>query len=1006
MTGDEIREEFLRFFEGKDHLPIPSSSLIPAGDPTLLLTNAGMVQFKPYFTGEMTPPSPRLTSAQKCFRTTDIDSVGDSTHLTLFEMLGNFSVGDYFKKEAIAYAWEFVAEHLELEKERLWATVFVDDDEAFHIWVATGIPENRIRRFGEDDNFWGPAGNEGPCGPCSEIHYDFGQGLGCLQPDCGPNCENISHDTGLKCDRFVELWNLVFTQYYQAQDGSRTPLPAPNIDTGMGLERAAVIMQGKRSIYETDLFVPIVERVAELCGQEYGKDADADYAMRVVAEHARSAAFLIADGVVPGNDGRDYVLRRVIRRAIRYAKKLGLDDPFLTEVAQVVIERMSAQYPDLEQRRDFILRVMALEEERFGQVINIGLPILEEKLIPLHKELRSVADRWDKRIPIVLSEIMSSQGGQLVPQIVPTGDKVSVSMDMAQKELADLDLIVAKELTTYLENNLSGVATIYVAEHDHLDEFRQQLLGLRIAQDGNIAEALEAHGQRLREFALAIPGLSAFALYDTYGFPAELTEEIVKEHGLEVDMEGFEREMEAQRERARAASGKFGGDFDAVRAYQTLSVGSTTFLGYQTLSASTVVVGLLAKGQPVNQATQGQEVEVVLRETPFYAEMGGQVGDAGEIAGQGSTLRVDDTQAPIVGLTVHQCTVLNGSIALGDTVQATVDPHRRADTARNHTATHMLHAALRQVLGSHVRQHGSLVAPDRLRFDFTHVSPLSHEELREVQRLTNEKIRENLQVGAQETTYRQAVSQGALAFFGDRYGDQVRVVEVANPAHGEPVEPFSLEVCGGTHVHRTGDIGICIVLSESSIGSGLRRIEAVTGRAAEALVSERSSSLEDVAHRLQVPPDQLATRVDGLMAELEQANRRAEVLERELLKRQVKELPQKQIAGINVISGVLSVSAAELLREAGDWLKNDVKSGVVILGTAIDGRPTMIVMATQDMVAQGLNAGNVVRDAAKVMGGGGGGRPDMGQAGGRDPDKLKDALQAAAEEVRRWREKP
>jgi alanyl-tRNA synthetase len=887
LTGDEIREAFLRFFESKEHLRIPSSSLIPAADPTLLLTNAGMVQFKPYFTGEMTPPGPRMTSAQKCLRVTDVEFVGDSTHLSFFEMLGNFSVGDYFKKEAITNAWEFVTGKLELERERLWATVFVGDDEALGYWTETGIPKERIRSFGEADNFWGPAGNEGPCGPCSEIHYDFGDALGCRQADCGPNCENIVAVTGQKCERFVELWNLVFMQFYQAQDRTRTPLPAPNIDTGMGLERCAVILQGKRNIYDTDIFHALVQKVAELCGKQYGKDKDTDYAMRVVAEHSRSAAFLISDGVVPGNDGRDYVLRKIIRRAIRYAKKLGLDEPFMSEVVTLVIERMKHQYPDLAERQEFILNVMWLEEERFGVTLERGI----ERLGGAIYALKSV-----------------------------------------------------------------------------------------------------------------VPGKLVFELHDTYGFPPELTEEIARENGLEgIDMEGFEEEMEAQRERARSAS-HFGGDFDAARVYQELGIGSTTFLGYEALTATSVVVGLLAEGQPVNQATTGEKVEIILRETSFYSEMGGQMGDAGEIVGQGVALRVEDTQSPVAGLIVHQCTVINGTISLGDTVDSVVNTNRRQDTACNHTATHMLHAALRQVLGSHVRQHGSLVTPDRLRFDFTHVSQPTADELREVQRLTNEKIRENLAVNSQETTYRQAVSQGALAFFGDRYGDQVRVVEVANEvANGAP---FSLEVCGGTHVHRTGDIGYCHIVSESSIGSGLRRIEAVTGRAAETLLSQHSISLEDIAQKLQVPTDELVSRVEGLLTDIEQTQKRAETLERELLKRQVAELPRKQVAGVNVVAGELKVSNADFLREAGDWLKNDIKSGVVVLGTVLEQRPSMMIMATADIVEQGFHSGNVVKEAAKAMGGGGGGRPEMAQAGGREMGKLKEALSAAEEEVRRWREKP
>ena len=947
MTGDEIREAFLSYFESKGHLRIPSSSLIPAGDPTLLLTSAGMVQIKPYFTGEMTPPGRRLTSSQKCFRTTDVGNVGDSTHLTFFEMLGNFSVGDYFKKEAIQYAWEFVTERLGLEPDRLWASVYLDDDEASDLWVAnTGIPLERIRRFGEEDNFWGPAGNEGPCGPCSEINYDFGEEYGCDQPDCGPNCDYVDESTGLSCDRFVELWNLVFMQYYQDAEGVRTPLPAPNIDTGMGLERAAVILQGKRNIYETDLFDVLVQRAAGLSGKTYGENPDTDYALRVVAEHARSASFLIGDGVVPGNEGRGYVLRRVIRRAIRYGRKLGLEDPFLSGVAAAVIDRMKGQYPDLEQRREFILRVIHLEEERFGQALRTGMPMLEDGLIPFHIGLRSTLD-----------EANASATG-------------SDGLSQAIRELAGQ---FAGEVSSSLLQQAVGPLEVAL-------------------KDPGGADVLEM-STRL------VLGGEVFALYDTYGLPPELVEEIARESGLEgVDWEGFEREMEAQRERARASAERFGGDFDAIRAYQDLGVGGTRFLGYETLSANSVIVGMLIDGKPVERAVEGQQVELLLSETPFYAEMGGQVGDTGEITAQGNVIRVEDTQSPIAGLTVHRCSVATGGFTLGDAVEARVDVQRRESIASNHTATHLLHATLRQVLGPHVRQHGSLVAPDRLRFDFTHVSPLTPEELQEVQRLANEKIRENVQVDWRQTTYREAVSQGALAFFGDRYGDQVRVVEVANGV------PFSMEVCGGTHVHRTGDIGYCHIVSESSIGSGLRRIEAVTGRSAEALMLEHAASLEEAARRLQVPPHQLGDRLDGLLSELEQVTRRAETLERELLRRQVRELPRSEIAGVGVVSGVLDISDADLLREAGDWLRNEIKSGVVILGAVVGDRPTMIVMATRDFVDQGFNAGNLVREAAKAMGGGGGGRPDMGQAGGRSPDKLGDALRSAEEGVRQWRE--
>ena len=943
MTGDEIREAFLSFFEGKGHLRIPSSSLIPAGDPTLLLTNAGMVQLKPYFTGEMQPPGRRLTSSQKCFRTTDVGQVGDATHLTFFEMLGNFSVGDYFKEDAIRFAWEFVTDRLGLEPERIWASVFRDDDEAFELWTTrTGVPAERIRRFGESDNFWGPAGSEGPCGPCSELHYDFGADKGCLLPNCGPNCEDKLPGTGQTCDRFVELWNLVFMQFYQDAAGERTPLPAPNIDTGMGLERAAVILQGKRSIYETDVFEPLVNGAADLSGRTYGRDPDDDYALRVVAEHARSAAFLICDGVVPGNGGRNYVLRRVIRRAIRYGRKLGLEDAFLAQVAEVVIDRMGAAYPDLVERREFILRVMSLEEERFGQALRTGLPMLEDGLVPFHLGLTDAT----------------------------AGVQDEAGLRAAVEELAE---------------RVGGSAG---------SALTQQAVEAMVnsAAEKGLQTAIEDASRRLS-------GAEAFVLYDTYGLPPELVEEIAQERGLEgIDWEGFEREMEAQRERAGASAERFGGEFDALRVYQELGVGETRFLGYETLKAQAVIVGLVVDGEQAERAEEGRQVEVLLSETPFYAELGGQVGDTGTITAGDSVMEVEDTQSPVAGHTVHRCRVASGSFTLGDSVEARVDAQRRASIARNHTATHLLHATLRHVLGFHVRQHGSLVAPDRLRFDFTHVSPLTREELLEVQRLANEKIRENVPVDWHETTYREAVAEGALAFFGDRYGDRVRVVEVANGS------AYSVEVCGGTHVARTGDIGFCHVVSETGIGSGLRRIEAVTGSSAEVLMLQQASELESAASLLQTAPGDLVSRVEGLLSELDRANRRADTLERELLRRQVGELQRSDIQGVALVSGVLTVTSVDLLREAGDWLRNDIGSGIIILGAVLEGRPAMMAMATRDVAERGFDAGGLVREAAKAMGGGGGGRADLGQAGGRHPDKLPDAIRAAEEGVRAWRE--
>ena len=856
---------------------MPSSSLIPPpDDPTLLLTSAGMVQFKPYFMGERRPPKHRLTSVQKCFRVTDVDEVGDASHLTFFEMLGNFSVGDYFKEKAIEWAWEFVTERMSLPKERLWAAIYLDDDEAHDIWLETGVPEERIRRFDEKENYWGPAGNEGPCGPCSEIHYDFGGTCRQGKPNegCGPNCD---------CGRFLELWNLVFMQFYQGTDGTRTPLPNPNIDTGMGLERAALILQDAPSIYETDLFQPLVARVCQLSGKEYGKDAETDVAIRVVAEHARSAAFLIADSVAPDNQGRGYVLRRLIRRAIRFARKLGLEtgrSAVLPLVAEAVIQKMGGVYPNLAEGRDFVLRVLQEEEERFSQVYETGMRILEE---------------------------------------------------------------------------------MFASE-----------------RNGSLA------------------GEQAFLLYDTYGFPVEVTAEIAREHGMEVDMDGFQREMESQRQRGRIAGERFAGTYDAQRLYQEMGVGQIEFLGYETTTAPSVITGLIVDGLPVSEVSQGQEVEVILRETPFYAEGGGQVGDTGIIEGPKGDIRVEDTQSPVAGVIVHRGRVVKGAVARGDEVVASVDGDRRLDAARNHTATHLLHAALRAVLGSHVRQAGSLVTPDRLRFDFTHVSPLTPEETRQVEALVNERIRANVPVRKRETTFRDAVSEGALAFFGERYTDEVRVVEIANG------DRFSFEVCGGTHVRATGDIGYCRITGESSIGAGMRRLEALTGHAAETLAMEKDDLLNRISRQLDASPHDMEARVASLLDEVSRLRREVAAKERASSRDQAQELLEsaKEVDGVKIASGSMDVGSMQALRESGDWLRDKLGSGAVALGAVINERPTLLIMATNDLVERGLHAGNAVKEAAKVMGGGGGGRPEMAQAGGRQPEKLEEALRAAVDILR------
>ena len=928
-AGDSIRRSFAQFFEERGHQYMPSASLIPAGDPTLLFTSAGMVPFKPFFMGEQTPPRRRLTSCQKSFRTTDIDEVGDHKHLTFFEMLGNFSIGDYFKKDAAAFAWELCTGLFGLAPERMYITVHLDDDEAYDIWHNDiGVPPERIYRYGNSDNWWGPAGLEGPTGPCSELHYDGGaeKGIGqhrltdeMMPPDeltamlraeaedgpvadpggCHPNCD---------CERFVELWNLVFMQFYQDLDGVRTPLPAPSVDTGMGLERAAAVLQGKPNVYETDLFRPIIDAVCGLTGHEYGDNAETDYAIRVVAEHARAASFLISDGVVPSNSERGYVLRRIIRRAIRYGRQLGLDRPFMTDVADAVIARFAAAYPALSENCDFINRVIELEESRFLVTIRQGMSELQN-ILPA---LKNPSD----------SELSFMATPEIMEAVIDSG---------------------------FQEN---------------------------------------------------IPGRIAFILYDTYGFPPELVDEIGRrEYGLSVDMDGFNAEMEAKRERDRAGH-QVTGSMEIVTAYENLGAGRTSFDGYQRTTIDTRVLGILREGEAVGHATRGQQVEIVLAETCFYAEGGGQVGDAGVITGPNGRVQVEDTQSPVAGLIVHRGVVSDGDIALGEAVTAQVKTERRLDASRNHSGTHLLHAALRSILGPHVRQAGSLCAPGRLRFDFNHVGAMTYDEQLNVQSLANRKIRENLAVTARETTYTDAVRDGALAFFGDRYGDVVRVVRMGS--HDDHEDPFSFEVCGGTHVHATGEVGTLVVLGESSIGGGMRRIEAMTGRAAEELFVQQTATLEAISRKLQAPVAELEARLDAYMADTNVLRRRLADAERAGLRSEAEALlgRARDVDGVKLIAGVTSAHNVEAMREMGDFLKQKLENVVVALGAVIDGSPIIVTMVTPDLVNRGLHAGNIARDAAKLMGGGGGGRPETAQAGGRQPERLGAALDSVSSLVR------
>jgi alanyl-tRNA synthetase len=868
VTGDGLREAFLSFFRDRGHKVIPGSSLVPHKDPTLLLTSAGMVQIKPYFLGLESPPGRRLASCQKCFRTTDIDSVGDSKHLTFFEMLGNFSVGDYFKKETISWAWEFVTRYLKLPEERLWITIYLDDEEAFAYWRGLGVPAGRILRFGDEENFWGPVGDSGPCGPCSEIHYDLGEESGCDRAECKPNCD---------CGRFSEIWNLVFTQYNQDPNGRRTPLPKPNIDTGMGLERMLAAIQGKSSPYETDLFYPLVNRMCSLSGKEYGRDENIDRAIRIVAEHSRGIAFLIADGVIPSNESRGYVLRRILRRASLFGRKLGLSDPFLNEMAVVVVSTMNHIYPELTVNQSLISEVARVEEEKFIATLDTGLNLVEG-----------------------LIREASSQ--------------------------------VRKKLT----------------------------------------------------------GEEVFRLYDTYGFPPELTAEMAREKGLSIDWEGFQAEMERQRERARGVVAKPRPATEAATAYGPKVVTGTRFVGYRKYSSRSKVRDLVTNENSVRSVAEGSEVDVILDKSPFYGEMGGQVGDSGEITSPRGKVVITNTTRTSSGVMMHRGEVVEGSLSVGDKVEARVDVARRLDIARNHTATHLLQAALRQTLGSHVYQKGSLVEPERFRFDFSYLTPITDEEIKEIQRQVNEWIRKNLQVKAKTLPYAEAVAEGAIALFEEKYGEEVRMLTIGEPA-------TSRELCGGTHVESTGELGIFLITSESSIGTGLHRIEGITGRKAESLIESRSAALQHIAKEVEGSLEEVPDKVKVLISELEAERKRGLSLERELSRKIAEDLPvqAEQVSGVTVLAARVPALTMPILREMGDILRDRLSSAVIVLATVYHSKPGFLAMVTPDLVARGVHAGDIINRVAKVAGGGGGGKAGMAQAGGKDASKVDEALKLA-----------
>ncbi|HJM52705.1 MAG TPA: alanine--tRNA ligase [Dehalococcoidia bacterium] len=969
-STDEIREVFLKYFEGQDHLRMPAASLIPAGDPTLLLTNSGMAQFKAYFAGESAPPHPRLTTSQKSFRTTDIDEVGDATHLTLFEMLGNFSFGDYFKKEACEWSLDLMVNHLGFDRDRLYITIYTDDDEAEQVWLDLGMEAERIYRFGDEDNWWGPAGAEGPCGPCSELHYYRGS------MDDVPALDDPIRKNGWgpnTHDDFLEVYNLVFTQFYRDLEGNDTPLPNKNIDTGMGLERAAAVLQDVTTLYDTDVFVPVISKAEELAGRQWGADPGIDRALGAVAEHARSASFLIGDGVVPGNTGRGYVLRRIIRRAVRFGLALGIEGPFIGDVAVAAMDQMCDVYPELKDNRPFILRVMEIEEESFARAVAQGTRVLDG-MFEYREAHGSVQETLDATVsggitPGRVPEFLRERGFES-----PEGD----------------------------DSSTVGMRAAYEAIRDSITA---------VASSGDDDRAR----QRTLNWPNMVSGTEAFLLYDTYGFPPELVREDALDRYMVLtgdsapefagdgemdrllDRVGFEEQMEAQRERGRASGSMFGGDIASRRVYESLGIDDTPFRGYETLTVDTQVVGIIKDGDSTPEANEGDQVEIILHETPFYAERGGQMGDAGIVASDGVEVEITDTQNSYSQVNVHTAVIKSGAVHVGDSVAATVNEERRERIRRNHTATHLVHSALRQVLGTHVRQTGSLVAPDRLRFDFTHVAAMTPDEIRQVQDIVNDKIRENHDVIVEWSSYREAIDRGALAFFGDKYEADVRTIQID--------APWSYELCGGTHMAHTGGIGAFFITTETGIGSGTRRLEALTGKGAEEYQRERFGVLADISAKLRTPVLDLNARIEAQLDELDEARRTVARLEREALLGGGGSGPSASESAVDVDGAkviVLEKSGvnAKGLRELGDHLRDQLGSGIVVVGGELEGKPTVIAMVTRDLVEQGHNAGAIVRGIAEIMNGRGGGSADVAQAGGSDPSLLGKALEAAPNVVR------
>ena len=865
---NEIREEFLKFFDSKDHLRLPSFPLVPRNDNSLLLINSGMAPMKAYFTGQEIPPSKRVTTCQKCIRTGDIDNVGKTArHGTFFEMLGDFSFGDYFKNEIVPWSWEFVTKVLEIPEDRLYVTIYEEDDETGKIWHdVVGLPWDRIVKLGKEDNFW--EHGTGPCGPCTEIYYDRGPEYGCDSPTCGVGCD---------CDRYMEFWNLVLTQFNAEEDGTYTELAMKNVDTGMGLERMATIMQGVDSIFDVDTVKSIRDAVCAKAGVEYGKDHKTDVSVRVITDHIRSVTMMTADGVLPSNEGRGYVLRRLLRRAARHGKLLGIEGEFLAELSKSVIACSGEAYPELVEKQDYIFKILSIEENSFYKTIDKGMEILK----------------------------------------------------------ADM-------------------------------------------------EEMKAAGEKV------MSGEKSFRLYDTYGFPVDLTKEILAEEGMEIDEDAFTAEMKAQKERARSARAKSNYMGAAETVYNELPVElETAFAGYDVYDvANAKIVALVANEAVAETAQAGDTVAVFLDRTPFYAESGGQVGDQGVIKTETGVVKVTNCVKVVGGKIAHMGEVTEGLVQVGEMACASIDVELRMASSRNHSATHLLHKALRTVLGTHVEQAGSYVSAERLRFDFTHFAAMTADEIKEVERLVNDAIFASYDVHTDEMSIDEARNRGAMALFGEKYGEVVRVVDMGG---------YSIELCGGAHLKNTAQVGSFKILSENGVAAGVRRIEAVTGKEALKHYQAQEDEIKEICRLVKSTPDKLLARLEQLLAEQKETAKELEKLKAKMAGGAADEMlnSKVEIGGVAVLAAEVKDMDGNALRTMGDQLKQKLGSGVVVLASGKDGKVNLMAMATDDVVKKGVHAGNIIKAAAAVCGGGGGGRPNMAQAGGKDASKIADALEKA-----------